>query len=77
MDTTAEFGSIALIQDGLVVDEIGIEAPSGFGQVLFDEIKTLLEQHAISLQDIDCFASAKGPGTFTGVRVGLAAMKGF
>ena len=76
VDTTAEFGSIALIENNLIAREIGIEAPSGFGQVLFDEIKALLEQHSISLQDIDCFASAKGPGTFTGVRVGLAAVKG-
>lgn len=76
VDTTAEFGSIALIENGLIAWEFEIEAPSGFGQVLFDEIKALLKQHSISLQDIDCFASAKGPGTFTGVRVGLAAVKG-
>ncbi len=77
VDTTAEFGSIALIEGGLVTCEIGIEAPSGFGQVVFDEIKALLEERSIALRDIDCFASAKGPGTFTGVRVGLAAVKGF
>lgn len=76
LDTTAEFGSIALIEDGVVVREIGIEAPSGFGQVLFDEINALLQDQKTTLKNIDCFASAKGPGTFTGVRVGLAAIKG-
>ncbi len=37
----------------------------------------MLDRHGWSLDSIDCFASAAGPGSFTGVRVGLAAVKGF
>ena len=50
--------------------------PDGFAHVLFSEIERMLAKHGIALQDIDVFASASGPGAFTGVRVGLAAVKG-
>ena len=76
IDTTTEFGSIALVRGAAVLAELALDAPAGYGQVLFDEISLLLGQHKLALSDIDCFASANGPGTFTGVRVGLATVKG-
>lgn len=51
-------------------------APDGFGHILFAEIGMLLDRHSLKIRDIDCFAAAAGPGSFTGVRVGLAAIKG-
>jgi tRNA threonylcarbamoyladenosine biosynthesis protein TsaB len=44
--------------------------------VLFAEIEVLLGRHGLGIRDIDLFAAASGPGSFTGVRVGLSAMKG-
>ena len=76
IDTTADAGSIALAQGCDVIEEVPIEAPKGFSHVLFGEIESLLARHKISLADIDLFAAASGPGSFTGVRVGLAAIKG-
>jgi tRNA threonylcarbamoyladenosine biosynthesis protein TsaB len=76
IDTTSEFGGVALRAAGRIVAERRIHAPDGFSQVLFSELEQLLEQAAFSLSDIDCFAAAAGPGSFTGVRVGLAAAKG-
>src|SRR4029077_10961605 len=38
--------------------------------------EALLARHAVKLKEIDCFASASGPGAFTGVRVSLACVKG-
>jgi tRNA threonylcarbamoyladenosine biosynthesis protein TsaB len=76
LDTTTEFGSIALIGDGGVEVEVLLHAHDGFGQVLFGHLETLLERHGWKLDGIDCFAAAAGPGSFTGVRVGLAAVKG-
>lgn len=72
VDTTCEYGSVALIENDRVMEEVAIHAPDGFGQALFG----YLEKWRLTLKDIDCFACAQGPGTFTGVRIGLAAMKG-
>jgi tRNA threonylcarbamoyladenosine biosynthesis protein TsaB len=76
LDTTAEFGSIALVRDDRVVEEIPLHSPEGFAHILFHQIGRLLERYSVSVRDIDCFASASGPGSFTGVRIGLTAAKG-
>jgi tRNA threonylcarbamoyladenosine biosynthesis protein TsaB len=76
VDTTGEFGSLALWDGSGVLEEISLHSPEGFGHVLFDEIHALLSRHGLSLADLDGFASAAGPGSFTGVRVGLTAVKG-
>jgi tRNA threonylcarbamoyladenosine biosynthesis protein TsaB len=76
VDTTAEFGSLALISDDEVVSEISMHAPEGFGKVLYVHLGRLLHDAGWALDEIDCFASAAGPGSFTGVRIGLAAVKG-
>lgn len=74
-DTTRRRGSLALYLDGKVVETVSIEAPEGFGSVLYPRIEALLARHAAALIDMDGFAAAAGPGSFTGIRVGLAAVK--
>ncbi len=77
VDTTSESGSIAVLdsaEDRMC--ESAIYSPEGFGHVLFDRIGSLLERSGIPLATVDCFAAASGPGSFTGVRIGLAAVKG-
>jgi tRNA threonylcarbamoyladenosine biosynthesis protein TsaB len=76
LDTTAEFGSIALRQDDETVAERVLHSPDGFAHVLFQAIAEVLDGAHIRLEKIDIFAAASGPGSFTGVRVGLAAVKG-
>jgi tRNA threonylcarbamoyladenosine biosynthesis protein TsaB len=76
LDTTTEFGSIALVAGGAVVWETPLHSSEGFGQILFDRIATAIGNAGWKLDQIDCFAAARGPGSFTGVRVGLAAVKG-
>jgi tRNA threonylcarbamoyladenosine biosynthesis protein TsaB len=76
MDTAAEIGSIALVEGDHTVAQARLHAPGGFGQTLFGELEALLESRRIRLADIDLYAAASGPGSFTGVRVGLAAIKG-
>ncbi len=76
LDTTSEFGSIALVEQDSVVDEVLLHSPDGFGHVLYDHIRRLLDRHGLRVQDMECFAAASGPGSFTGVRIGLAAVQG-
>lgn len=75
-DTASAPGSLALCVDGEIVAEECMDAPDGFAHVLFAAIANLLAQTARRLIDIDCFAVTSGPGSFTGLRVGLAAAKG-
>jgi tRNA threonylcarbamoyladenosine biosynthesis protein TsaB len=76
VDTTAEHGSLALVHDGRTLEELALHAPTGFAHVLYEALRALLDRNAVRLTDIDCFAAASGPGSFTGVRIGLAAVKG-
>jgi tRNA threonylcarbamoyladenosine biosynthesis protein TsaB len=76
VDTTREHGSIALTRGELVIEEAVMHAPRGFSGMLYEQIDQLLTRNAVRLEEIDRFATASGPGSFTGVRVGLACVKG-
>jgi tRNA threonylcarbamoyladenosine biosynthesis protein TsaB len=76
LDTTTEFGSIALVEGGEVAAEVFLHERDGFGKVLFGHLEALLARSGWTLERIDCFAASAGPGSFTGVRIGLAAVKG-
>jgi tRNA threonylcarbamoyladenosine biosynthesis protein TsaB len=76
IDTTSENGSLALRKSGELLEETSIHAPDGFAQVIFGRIEELLVRHGMTLPEIDIFAGAGGPGSFTGVRVGLTVAKG-
>jgi len=76
LDTTHEFGSIALLDGTQVLEEVLLHSPDGFGHVLFEHLARLLGRHGRRVDQMACFAAAAGPGSFTGVRVGLACVKG-
>lgn len=76
IDTTGEFGSLALAEGRHVIEEIPLRSPDGFAHMMFPEIERLLARHQLRITDIEGFAAAAGPGSFTGVRVGLTAAKG-
>jgi len=78
-DTSGKHGSIALARcepDGAceVLEVISL-AGGTFSAQLVPQIAALLEKHNVNKQQIDAFAVASGPGSFTGLRVGLAAIK--
>jgi len=76
IDTTSEHGSIALAEGGRVLEEVALSSPDGFAHLLFGAIEELLARDRLTIRDIDRFAAASGPGSFTGVRIGLTAAKG-
>jgi tRNA threonylcarbamoyladenosine biosynthesis protein TsaB len=76
LDTTTRGGSLALInRDELVGAESG-DPTRTHGERLPGEILRFLTTHHVSLADVDIFAVAAGPGSFTGLRVGIATMQG-
>ena len=75
IDTARREGSIALLRDSEVVAEVLLGEGPGFGETLFQAIEGLLAEHSLALSDLDCYAAATGPGSFTGIRVGLVAAK--
>ena len=76
LDTTSEFGSLAVRANGETVAELALHSSEGFAHLIFPAIEQLLTEAGVRLAEIDCFAAASGPGSFTGVRVGLSAVKG-
>jgi tRNA threonylcarbamoyladenosine biosynthesis protein TsaB len=76
LDTTGEHGSIALWHGSAALDEMQLHALHGFSHVLFGFVEEILRRNGVKLAEVECFAAAAGPGSFTGVRVGLACIKG-
>ena len=76
VDTTHEFGSLALLRGRDVLEETLLHSPEGFGQILFGRLAELLARQGATIADVDCFTATSGPGSFTGVRIGLACIKG-
>jgi tRNA threonylcarbamoyladenosine biosynthesis protein TsaB len=76
-DTSGPHGSIALarVEPGCeIIDVIPLEGGT-FSAQLVPQIAALLSRHGFTKHDIGAFAVASGPGSFTGLRVGLAAIK--
>jgi tRNA threonylcarbamoyladenosine biosynthesis protein TsaB len=76
LDTTTLPGSCALARDGVVIAEAGGDEQRSHAERLPRELMQLLESDRIALADVDAFAVATGPGSFTGLRVGIATMQG-
>jgi tRNA threonylcarbamoyladenosine biosynthesis protein TsaB len=76
LDTTTRGGSCALAREGVVVREQAGDASRPQAERLPGELMTLLEAEQLALRDVGVFAVAVGPGSFTGLRVGIATMQG-
>src|SRR5690242_13508002 len=76
LDTTTRAGSVAIVDgDRVVVEERGDPARSHAERMPTDLVAAL-ERAGMTLADIDLFAVAAGPGSFTGLRIGIATMQG-
>lgn len=76
LDTTSRAGSLAVIRDGELVHEMSGDPALTHGQRLPLEFARACEAAGVLLRDIELFAVAAGPGSFTGLRVGIAAVQG-
>ena len=76
LDTTTRAGSAALVRDGAVLVEQAGDPALTHGHRLPRDLMRVLDRAGVSLADVDLFAVAAGPGSFTGLRVGIATMQG-
>jgi len=82
-DTTNEFGGAGLYRDEAPLDEVpnlagrGGSERASYSVTLFEMVEELMASSRMSLRDVELFAVANGPGSFTGIRVGVAAAQGW
>ena len=77
IDTATRAGSVAITRGDIVLSEQSGEAAISQSAHLLQSVGKALEDAGVSLADIDIFAAAAGPGSFTGLRIGLATVKSF
>lgn len=76
LDSSAVAASVALCEDETLLAEYTIESRNTHSRNLLPMIESMLSLFDLSVDEIDLFAASAGPGSFTGVRIGAATLKG-
>lgn len=76
VDTSATAASVAVVEENKLIGEFSINTALTHSQTLMPMVDELLKNTGLSVNDIDAVAVNAGPGSFTGVRIGVAAVKG-
>lgn len=75
-DTSLPILSVALVGDGTLIGAVAMEGRGSRNEKLLPAIDWLLAENAVDRRTLDLLAVTRGPGSFTGVRIGLATMQG-
>ena len=75
LDTTTDVGGAVVGTDGLLEAAVLLRTPRTYSETLLPAVDSVLGQVGRSLEEIDLLAVTTGPGSFTGVRIGLALVK--
>lgn len=76
IDTSSLVATVAVMNEEKLLGEYTINSPMTHSQKLMPIIEQLLSTLDLSMEDIDLIAVSRGPGSFTGVRIGIATVKG-
>lgn len=76
VDSSSVTASVAITENGKVLAENFINNGLTHSQTLMPMVEKTIQESGISVKDIDLFAITHGPGSFTGVRIGIASVKG-
>jgi len=76
-ETSAKAASVALLQEGRLLGEYMQNSGQTHSRTIMQMAQDLLRNCDLTVDDVDAVACAAGPGSFTGIRIGLAAAKGF
>jgi tRNA threonylcarbamoyladenosine biosynthesis protein TsaB len=75
-DTSSRTAAVAVLRDDTILDESIINTGLNHSEMLMPEIDYALRQVRIKISDINLFACTLGPGSFTGLRIGVSTLKG-
>ena len=76
MDTSGKVASVAISDGEKILWEKSVYTKLTHSQVILPMVQQALEESGLQLSDIDCAAVANGPGSYTGLRIGIGAVKG-
>jgi len=77
LETATIAGSVAIIDDNKgLIGEVRVDVKAAHSERLMPSVEWLLNASGLSINDIDAFAVSIGPGSFTGLRIGLSTAKG-
>ena len=76
IDTSAKTASVGLAEDNNIIDDIFLNEGLTHSETLLPMIDRILKNNNLKINDIDAFAVNNGPGSFTGIRIGIAVVKG-
>ncbi len=77
VDTSTPSGSLAALEDGRVLGLVATDVEETYSSRLFRQLEFLLREVGMEVGQFDLYAVVAGPGSFTGLRVGLTAVKGW
>lgn len=77
IDTSSKLCSVAILEDENLIKRIEIDNGLTHSEILMNLIKDLLDSCNLDLKDINLIVSDVGPGSFTGIRIGIATAKAF
>ena len=77
IDTSSKLCSVAILEDTNLIKKLELDNGLTHSETLMPLIKELLEKSNVVLKDIDLLVSDIGPGSFTGIRIGVATCKAF
>jgi tRNA threonylcarbamoyladenosine biosynthesis protein TsaB len=75
IDTTTSSGGAAISRNSEVLGVALVKKPLSYSDQILHYVEFLLSQLGLTMQQLDCLAVSTGPGSFTGVRIGLATVK--
>ena len=76
IDTSTMMGSVGIIDDSRPLGQYSLNIETTHSERLMEAVSGLIESVRITLDQIDCLAISIGPGSFTGLRIGLGTVKG-
>ncbi len=77
VDTSSSAASVALFDHKTLIGEFLLNTPNTHSQKLMPLVEAILEMLHLKIKDLDLIIACEGPGSFTGVRIGLSTVKAF